>query len=62
MMNSSDKFLSASEVANALGVCRDTVYRMVREGSIRGVRVRGQWRIATSELNKYINTNTVIQQ
>ena len=61
-MNNSDKYLSASEVANSLGVCRDTVYRMVRDGSIKGVRVRGQWRIAMSELHNYINDNTVVQQ
>ena len=56
-MIDTNKQLSASEVARALGVCRDTVYRMAREGSIGATRVRGQWRISAPDLQQYMTDN-----
>jgi excisionase family DNA binding protein len=61
-MNKPDKYLSASEVSCMLGVCRDTVYRMIRDNSIKGVRVRGQWRIKTSDVYVFIEQNTNLPQ
>ena len=61
-MIDTSKQLSASEVARALGVCRDTVYRMAREGSIGATRVRGQWRISANDFQRYLADNRNLQQ
>lgn len=58
MIQQPDKYLSASEVSCHLGVCRDTIYRMIKDGQLKGVRVRGQWRIKTSDVHYFVKQNT----
>ena len=49
--NHSD-YYSINELAEALGVCRLTVSRMIRRGVIDAIKVGKTWRIPKSELNK----------
>ena len=49
--NASD-FYSINEFAACLGVCRETVSRMIRNGIVDAVKVGKTWRIPKSEINK----------
>lgn len=51
------KAYSATEVASLLGITRESVYRMVREGRIRVVRIgqgHREFRIPASVLEAYL--------
>lgn len=43
-------FMTPTEAAAWLGVDRQTVYRMLRRGDIRGVKVGSAWRIGRGYL------------
>jgi excisionase family DNA binding protein len=45
-----DKLLSVNELADALGVSRRTVYRLVDTGEIPGYRVANVWRFDLGEV------------
>lgn len=42
--------LSAQQAARLLGVSKQTIYRAVEDGEIRGLRVRGRLAVATRPL------------
>ena len=46
--------LSVNEAAQALGLGRSFIYGLLRSRQIIGVRIGRQWRIAISELQRYI--------
>jgi excisionase family DNA binding protein len=48
------KMYKVDEVAKMLDVNFRTVYRLMKAGKIRAVKVGGQWRIPKSEIEKYI--------
>lgn len=53
-------FYRPDEVATFLGLSRRTVYRMVRDGRISGVKLGcGPWRIPREGLEKAIKLNRV---
>ena len=63
-MNSDDKnidsqggLLRISEAALVLGVSQRTVWRMVAEGQLKAVHVRGCTRIYRSSLDEYLKKN-----
>lgn len=41
-------------VEDYLGVSRQTVYRLIAEGALSAVKVRGQWRFKPEEVQKYL--------
>lgn len=45
---------TVADVADILRVSTKTVYQLIREGDITGIRVRGQIRITSDELEKYL--------
>lgn len=49
-----DKILSAQEVADYLGVSRLTVYREIKRGRLRAVRIREVLRITPEALTEYL--------
>ena len=52
--------LSVLEVAKDMGVSKDTVYKEIREGSLKAFRVGKQkFRISEEELEAYKTRNTV---
>lgn len=42
------------DVAQILQVCAKTVYQIIRDGDLEVIRVRGQIRITSNSLKKYI--------
>lgn len=56
-MTKNEQYFSVNEVAEKFGVNPKTVFRHVREGKIPAFKIGGQWRIAKSQLDKYIEEN-----
>ncbi|HCS53785.1 MAG TPA: hypothetical protein DIW81_19720 [Planctomycetaceae bacterium] len=52
-------FLSPSQVAEYLSVCPRTVRELIVSGELTGVRIRGQYRIDSEELQNYIKQQTI---
>lgn len=49
------QFLTSSDVARAIGSCRNTVKKMVEQGIIKGLRTPGKHlRIPASELERIL--------
>lgn len=47
--------LNVAEVQAQLGVTRQTVNLLLRTGELPGIKVRGQWRIAADDFDRYIH-------
>ena len=54
MTNSENPLRTVREVAEALGVCDKTVYRMIADGQLKAVRIRNAWRISADELGRVV--------
>ena len=50
-----DDFFTARQVQNILKVDRITVYRMLKDGRIKGVKIGQQWRFARRDVEQLIN-------
>jgi excisionase family DNA binding protein len=48
------RFLTAQEVADTLRVSSMTVYRLIKAGDIRAIRVGKSYRIAEDEVDRYL--------
>lgn len=50
------RFLTLADVAEILSTSTAQVYALVRRKELRGIQIggRGQWRVETSELERYI--------
>lgn len=50
------RFLTLADVADVLSVSGSQAYALVRSGELRGIKVggRGQWRVESAELERYI--------
>ncbi len=49
------EYLLVEEVAAAAKVHKDTVRRWLREGSLHGARVRGQWRVKREDFERFMS-------
>ena len=58
-MRTEKPFLSVREVADYLDIDYKTVYRLVRKGEIPAVKVGGMYRVRRSELEGYLDRQTV---
>ena len=50
-----DEVLTIKEVAALLKLAEKTVYSMAQQGELPAFKVRGQWRIRRSELDRWID-------
>jgi excisionase family DNA binding protein len=50
-----DELLTVNEVADELRVDRRTIYHYLRQGQLRGQKLRRTWRISRSDLTTYLN-------
>ncbi len=55
-MASTSRFLTLADVAEVLNTSSAQVYALVRRGDLPAIKIggRGQWRVESSELEKYI--------
>jgi excisionase family DNA binding protein len=54
MSTSEARLLRVREVADSLSVSNMTVYRLIRDGLIRAIRVGHGWRISQADLSDYL--------
>jgi excisionase family DNA binding protein len=52
------RFLTLADVADILNISASQAYALVRRGDIRAIKVggRGQWRIESDEVERYIQS------
>jgi excisionase family DNA binding protein len=52
------RFITLADVANILNIAPAQVYTLVRSGELPAIKIgiRGQWRVETEELEKYISS------
>jgi excisionase family DNA binding protein len=55
-MAAGPRFLSLTDVAETLSISTAQVYALVRRGDLPAIKIggRGQWRVESSELERYI--------
>ena len=49
-----DRWLSVQEIAQYLGISKETVYRWLEKGRIPSHRVGKQWRFKTTEVDSWV--------
>lgn len=53
-MNSLEKWLSVEEIAEHLGISKETVYRWLEKGSIPAHRIGKLWKFKPSEIDSWV--------
>ena len=48
------KYLTPREVMDLLYIGKNTLYKLLNSGELKGFRIGKQWRVERSELKKYI--------
>lgn len=51
-----DKFLTITEVADRLRLTAQTIYKMIKLGSLPAIRVGSQWRVSEKKIERWINS------
>lgn len=54
-----EQLLTVAEVADHMRVSSMTVYRLIKAGSLKAVRVGKNYRIRTSDLDAYLQSSSV---
>lgn len=57
-----EKFYTPEEIASTLKVTRKTVYNWIQEGRLKAVRAGHFWRIAESELNRFLKPENELKR
>lgn len=52
--NSEPSFLNAGEISKCLRIPLNTIYRLTKNGAIKGVKVGKQWRYSKYDFEKYL--------
>lgn len=53
------EFLTVSEVARLMRVSNMTVYRLIRSGALKAVRVGNRYRLRESDVQQYLDESYV---
>lgn len=56
-----DRLLTVREVAEIFRVSTMTVYRLLEEGELCGLRIGSSWRIRTSKVESYLRAQAEIR-
>ena len=51
-----DRWLSVDEIADHLGIKRDTVYKWVRERQMPGHKIGRLWKFSKMEVDKWVRS------
>jgi excisionase family DNA binding protein len=57
---SRERLLTVAEVADHMRVSSMTVYRLIKSGSLKAVRVGKNYRIRTNDLDTYLQSSSVV--
>jgi excisionase family DNA binding protein len=57
--NPISRLLTVAEVANVMRVSRMTVYRLIRRGQLKAIRVGRNYRVREDDLNGYLQEQSV---
>ena len=50
-----DTFYTIQQVMSLLQVSDETVYRYIRSGKLRAIRIGGLWRVSREALNEFLD-------
>jgi len=53
------RLLTVAEVASVMRVSRMTVYRLIRRGQLKAIRVGRNYRVREDDLNSYLESQAV---
>jgi excisionase family DNA binding protein len=53
------RLLTVAEVASVMRVSRMTVYRLIRRGQLKAIRVGRNYRVREDDLNQYLESQAV---
>ena len=53
------RLLTVAEVASVMRVSRMTVYRLIRRGQLKAIRVGRNYRVREEDLNEYLEAQAV---
>jgi excisionase family DNA binding protein len=53
-----DEVMTIRDVAEALKLAEKTVYAMANEGEIPAFKIRGQWRIRRTDLDRWLDAQS----
>ncbi len=53
------RLLTVAEVAGVIRVSRMTVYRLIRRGQLKAIRVGRNYRVRSDDLNDYLEAQAV---
>ena len=56
------RFLAVADVADVLGTTPGTIVELLEAGDLRGVRVRGAWRVADDEVQAWIDRELELER
>ena len=59
--NPISRLLTVAEVANVIRVSRMTVYRLIRRGQLKAIRVGRNYRVREDDLNDYLEAQAVTE-
>jgi excisionase family DNA binding protein len=53
------RLMTVAEVANVIRVSRMTVYRLIRRGQLKAIRVGRNYRVREDDLSEYLHSQAV---
>lgn len=56
------RFLAVADVADVLGTTPSAIVELLEAGDLRGVRVRGAWRVADDEVQAWIDRELELER
>ena len=56
------RFLAVADVADVLGSTPSAVIELLENGDLRGVRVRGDWRVSDDEVQAWIDRELEVER
>jgi excisionase family DNA binding protein len=56
------RFLAVADVADLLGITPAAVAELLEAGELRGLRVRGAWRVADDEVQAWIDRQLELER
>ena len=55
-------YLSISEIAEILNLSKPTVWRLVDDGDLAGIKIRDTWRVARVDFDSWIEQQKAVSQ